>query len=252
MKIPNFSPLQSPLPSSVRNVLLRPAIHPRIEGEDLAGNVVEPGEERDGARRIPDRIETPESMFRADVLAAPGGKPRRHARLEKAGQHDVAADAARAILLRETLREADQPRLGRRVGALAARAVARRPRSDQQDVSALLAHHQFQRRARAEKRPAQIHVHRLFEIGSSQPRHGAVPCQSGIGDQQVEAIEPREISFDLRFVAHIHFLAPRRMHSVAGKFRLQRASEVSLSAGNQDVERRIRGHAVMLEIRAPQ
>ncbi len=49
---------------------LRPPIQPRVEGEDLSGNMIEPGQERDGARRIPDRIEAPKRMFRPHLFAA--------------------------------------------------------------------------------------------------------------------------------------------------------------------------------------
>ena len=219
---------------------LSPTIHARIEREDLAGDVIEPSQKRDKPRRVVDRVEATEDVLGPHVGEARRGEIRRHARFEEAGEHDVATDVARAVFLGEALPEADQPRLGRGVGALPLGAATRRPRADHDDVAAPLPQHGFERRARAEKRPAQVGVEDFGEGARGEGGHDAVAGEAGVDDEDIDPFERGEEGLDRRFVAHIHFLAARSVDVIAleREFLPQGPGEPAFATGNDDMELR--------------
>ena len=61
-------------------------------------------------------LKRPKRVLLANFLQSLFRQMRGHLRLEKSGQHDVAANVARAVFLRQRLAEADQSGLGRGVG----------------------------------------------------------------------------------------------------------------------------------------
>ncbi len=96
-------------------------------------------------------VEAAERVFRANDFAAFGGQRGSHRRFEETGQDHVAADVARPYSRARLLRESDQARLGRSVGALTTRAATGRPRPNQNDVAAALLDHQFHAGLRTKK-----------------------------------------------------------------------------------------------------
>ena len=132
---------------------LTPArLHPEPTVDEEHGPRHEPGlvgaEEADGSRDVLRVAEAPERCRVEHRLRRLLGEHVGQARAHVAGRDDVRTHVAAAELARERLREADDPRLRRRVVRLPEVAVHSDDRRDVHDRPAALLHHRPGGRAR--------------------------------------------------------------------------------------------------------
>src|SRR5215471_8700704 len=123
-------------------------VHPAVDGQNVPCNIrrLVGGKEADGRGHLVDGARPADRDLRRPVDLRLFRDRARHLRLDHPGRDDVHRDRPRRHFARQRLREADEPRLRRRVVRLPCVAHLSDDRADRDDAPALLLQHGPERR----------------------------------------------------------------------------------------------------------